>query len=600
VFAPISVLLAAFFLVPALPNGIQLAEIPSTGESVEIVAGYAAGGLTGLPSLPAVRSLTLMAYAAGGDLKFFNERDRTGVRIAVPRWALEMFTEQLASLLKDVPSAEKEVPVRTDQDFRAKVEAEIHDALLGPASATTDYATDRAFVLFPGPIPDALRNSLAAIPSRPSNVSSEIAVNRLPAERTLRFKSDLETGAVIFAAPAPTVYYQEWYSILLLDRVIRRVVPVKVATELQLTMHPYYYRIEVPVPPGQFPEPVEESLLQELQRLEFTRAEAKALEAARQDAREYLESRGAVEWFSSVGIPERRVEGIQWIQAMTADDVRVAARDLLLANRVVATWAPRPKQARVEVEDLGRGDAGVRPSPGALSRNGGGLSPVGEAGSIALPGFPPHSDVSPLVALPEKLASGVSIVASNINAVFVSGGTLTKYEREPDAETLKNLQMYRADRILVLTPPQSMDRARQFWSSFKGNSSGSTGVAKGNVSSGDLPALVLLKVLLDRKLIEAGSWTDAELRIDATAGSTLTISADTERRAGIIEWIKRWAAEKPTDSDLAWAREVAIHRFGTMQADLQALTWERDPQGTIQDLQTVSSGHVQDVARIYF
>jgi hypothetical protein len=51
---------------------------------------------------------------------------------------------------------------------------------------------------------------------------------------------------------------------------------------------------------------------------------------------------------------------------------------------------------------------------------------------------------------------------------------------------------------------------------------------------------------------------------------------------------------------MAWAREVAIHRLGTIQADLQALTWERDPQGVMQDLKTVSTGHVQDVARIYF
>ena len=202
--------------------------------------------------------------------------------------------------------------------------------------------------------------------------------------------------------------------------------------------------------------------------------------------------------------------------------------------------------------------------------------------------------------LPEKLASGVSVVMSNVHAVFVAGESLRRFEKEPDAETLKTFQNYRADRILVFAPPGSMDRARQLWSSLRGNESGNPGVSKGNVSTGDLPALLLLKTLVDRRVIESGWWGDAELSINANEGSTLAIRADAERRARIIEWIKGLASQRPSDADLAWAREVAIHRFGSVQADLQALTWERDPQGTIQDLQTVGAGHVQDVARIYF
>ena len=145
-----------------------------------------------------------------------------------------------------------------------------------------------------------------------------------------------------------------------------------------------------------------------------------------------------------------------------------------------------------------------------------------------------------------------------------------------------------------------MERARQLWSSFKGNNTGDAGVPKGNISTGDLPALLMLKTLLDRKLIEAGWWRDVELKISASEGSTLAVTADEARRARIIEWIKRWGSERPTDTDMAWAREVAIHRFGTIQAYFQAVNWERDPQGVIQDLETVSAGHVQDVARIYF
>ena len=592
-FAPISVLLAGLFLFPVLPNGIQLAETSPQGDSVEIVAGYASGGLKAFPSITAVRPLELAAYAAGGDLKFFSELERTGLRITVPKWAAPMFKDGLAAIFKEVPAAQNDEPARND-DFRSKVEAEIRDALLGAGSQQSEYATERAFVLFPGPIPDALRDSLAAIPSRPSKTNSEVAVNRLPAERTLRFKSDLEVGSIVFAAPSPTIYYKEWYSILFLDRVIRRVIPLRIASELQLAAHPYYYRLEVPVPAGQFPEPVEDTLLQELQRLQFARAEPNTLEQARSDARAYLESKEATEWFASAGIPERRTEGIEWIQAMTADDVRVAARDLLLANRVLASWSPRVKQTAVDVVDLRQNDQPVGRSP-ASSRG-----PLLEGEALPTPAFPQHSDPSPGLATPDKLTSGVSVVASNINGVFVSGGPLTKYDKELDADILKAFQTYRPDRILVLAPPQSLDSERRLWSTFRGNSSGNTGVTKGNISSGDLPALVILKTLVDRKVIEAGWWNDVEVKISASEGSTLAISADAEKRGRVVEWIKRLGMEKPTDAEMAWAREVAIHRFGQIEADLQALTWERDPQGNLQNLETVSAGHVSDVARIYF
>src|SRR6185369_6175705 len=108
------------------------AEISPQGDSVEIVAGYASGGLKGFPSISAVRALELAAYAAGGELKFFNELERTGLRITVPRWAAPMFTDELAALFKEIPAAAGDEPARTD-DFRSKVETEIRDALIGSA-----------------------------------------------------------------------------------------------------------------------------------------------------------------------------------------------------------------------------------------------------------------------------------------------------------------------------------------------------------------------------------------------------------------------------------------------------------------------------------
>src|SRR5262249_29823209 len=153
-------------------------------------------------------------------------------------------------------------------------------------------------------------------------------------------------------------------------------------------------------------------------------------------------------------------------------------------------------------------------------------------------------------------------------------------------------QQYRADRILVLSTASSMDRARQLWSAFKGNTNGESGVPKGKVSSGDLPALFVLKTILDLKLLESGWWHDGGLGVDAGEGSDLQIHVPDEERPQIMDWIKVIAEKPLQDAYFAWAREVAIHHFDSALADLQALTWERDPQGTIQLLETVSARHV--------
>jgi hypothetical protein len=480
------------------------------------------------------------------------------------------------------------------------VEEEIRSALLGAGeSPAANYATDNAFILISAPMPNSLRDALSAIPRRASGSSagaSEDQINRLLAERTLRFKSDLPVGGVIFASPLPGVYYKQWYLILLLDRVIHRAVPLTLKTALPLTVRPYYYRLELSVPAGQFPEPAEENLLQEIQRLQFTRADAGLLSAARAETVAYLDSDAVREWFASHDLSARRDEGVQWVESMTADDLRVAARDLLIMNRVIASWAPKPQQTAVAVEDL---RSTAKPVP-ALPAERSAVAPVKNQTSFPLSPFPPHTDSVPSTPLAERLASGVSLVTSNVNAVFVSGGSLIRFDHELTAEDMKTFQKYRPERILVLAPQLSMDRARRLWSEFKGTPNGEIGVPKGRVSSGDLTALLVLKSVLDLKVIDAGWWRDVELRIDASEGSTLQIRTDDERRAQILEWIKAIAATPPSESDFAWAREIAIHRFDIVRADLQALTWERDPQGTIQDLELISEKHVKDVAQIYF
>jgi hypothetical protein len=69
----------------------------------------------------------------------------------------------------------------------------------------------------------------------------------------------------------------------------------------------YYYRLEVPVPSGQFPSRSKILCCRNYSDCSL-RAEANTLEQAKSDARAYLESKEAVEWFASGGIPERRTE----------------------------------------------------------------------------------------------------------------------------------------------------------------------------------------------------------------------------------------------------------------------------------------------------
>jgi hypothetical protein len=595
VFAPIFAIFSVLFLASTLPNGIRLVELPAEENSVQIIVGYTSGGLGGFVSIPAGKSLLRDAYAAGARIEFINAADRSGVRITAPKWALPLLADRLPAVFKDFPKRLE--GTSPPLDFRGKVEEEIRNALMGPAERPANYPTSDAFIVISAPAPKTLQDELSAIPRRIGADDSSETVNRLPAERTLRFKSELPEGAVIFASPIPGAHYREWYSMLLLDRLIRRIVPIQLKTNLPLTAHPYYYRVEATVPAGQFPEPVEERLMQELQRLQFTPASARDLAAAQQDAIAYLETKPVREWFASYDMLAGRDEGMQWIRSMSADDMRAAARDILIMNRVVATWAPKAKQTLVSSEPLSAG-------PSDLARAGGSRSPEVKADSAVdrteVSAFPPHKDEATSTPLAERLISGVSVVASSSTAVLVSGGSFTRFDREFTPDDLKAFQQYRPDRILVLAPVSSLDQARQVWNAFKGNPNGETGVPKGKVSSGDLPALFILKTFLDLKVIEAGWSRDVSIGIEAGEGSDLQIQAPEEKRAQVLEWIKEFIASGMPDTYFTWLREVAIHRFDLVRADLQALTWERDPQGTIQALDTIPLKLVQDVARIYF
>jgi len=170
-----------------------------------------------------------------------------------------------------------------------------------------------------------------------------------------------------------------------------------------------------------------------------------------------------------------------------------------------------------------------------------------------------------------------------------------------DANTVRAFQRYRGDRILVLVPPQSVDRAQSAWTAFRGNNQDTAVVNPiGKIANIDLPALLILKMLLDRKLIEAGWWTEATVRLDATHGAELTIDAPGAIRDEIMSWIKAVAAAPLADADFVWAREAAIHHLNDVLPDLQSLIWQRVPDYVLPNLETISTSQVQDVAKLYF
>jgi hypothetical protein len=497
----------------------------------------------------------------------------------------------IVEYFSEVPQAADIQP--GDDNFRVQVEGEIRSALLGSGADLPDFSTERAFVSITGAAPAELTALLSAIPRRPAQRPlGGAAIRRLAAERTLRFNPDVDTGAVIFASPVPGVYYEEWYTVLLLDRLIRRVIPLKVSTSLPLVLEQYYYRIEIPVLQGQLLETVEQSLMQEIQRLQFVQATAADLEAAKADARAFLQNAQTREWFESHGIPERRNEGLEWIESISADDLRATARDLIVANRVLATWAPKVRQTTVQVESLTEPLTQASPETA--------IAPEPQLSAVTVQPFPPHSHVPYAPSAAERLPSGVSLMASVGAGVFVAGAGLSTFE-DDGGPPLSQFERYRPERILVLSRPESLERMRQSWSGFRGNAEDRDLVLPSvTVSSGDLPAVLVLKAMLDRKVIAAGWWSDVDLGIDATRGATLQITATPDKKGRIVEWIKGIANEDLPEADFAWAREVARHRFAIEQMDVQSLTWQQDPSGTVQDVQTVSAQHVRDVARVYF
>ena len=111
--------------------------------------------------------------------------------------------------------------------------------------------------------------------------------------------------------------------------------------------------------------------------------------------------------------------------------------------------------------------------------------------------------------------------------------------------------------------------------------------AQGKVSSGDLPALFILKTILDLKIIEAGWWHDVATCASMPAKVRLCEirTAMTDKRAQILDWIKD---DRATDR----ARREVL-RLGARSGDSPVR--HRAPRSSGPDVGTRSQGAIHDL-----
>jgi len=622
-----------------LPNGIRVLELSGSvdgGNSFELFVGYRTSGLQDvagsrammevvdafLKSTSSVRAMEVAAYGAGGKVEYLSDLDRTGLRLKMPVWAGPMVETAIVDFLSETPEknpalmdrALEDVRSRlpSSSDVRSQVEKQFQIAMLGssaqgnPAMVSREmaagffakyYGTNRAFVA----VNSASLKSLQSVERRTSDdpVTKTESASRLSVSEALpRVASDLDEGAVILGAPTPSVYYRNWFAFLMLDRLIQNTLPSKPRTELLPSLAPYFYRAEVAVPSGMTAEAAEDSLRAGLNQMQYTRATDEQLEAARSSALQYLNGERVQGWFSSLSISERRLEGIDWIHSFTADDMRAAARDLIESKPVAAGWSPKVRTLKLETELLSDIAKRLSNTPSVAAPKLAPLDPVKKAP------FPSHTDASFPEKGPVQLDSGVSLVVSTKYAVYVapnSPNSLTIYSQEPGSDALQaTYGAIRAGRILVMAPPDAFDRLRQQWQRFKGNAGDTTiMVIDGKVPGPHLPALLALKMLLDRRLIEEGLWSDVQIEIRAAKGSTLSIAGSETNRRRVLGWIEEIASRSVPEEDADWAREAAIHHVADVLPDLQSLIWEWTPDGIVFDFHLIPTALIQDAARIY-
>ena len=217
----------------------------------------------------------------------------------------------------------------------------------------------------------------------------------------------------------------------------------------------------------------------------------------------------------------------------------------------------------------------------------------------------------------ELLPSGITLAIAENYAIFVEGsfsydlpngvaqfgsnGVLWFFEKAPNSDVLEALRRVRADRILMFVPKSDIASIRQYFEDWQSGSNDFVRtIPLGQVATGDLPSLLVLKAWLEGKLIEAGWWQWVKLRIDGLEGPRLLIEGDPRLTTQVRSWIQQVVTHGLTGRELSLSKVAAAHHYGRIRRDLQILLWQRDPLGSIRSPVNVLESRLRTVARIYF
>jgi hypothetical protein len=184
-------------------------------------------------------------------------------------------------------------------------------------------------------------------------------------------------------------------------------------------------------------------------------------------------------------------------------------------------------------------------------------------------------------------------------------GTLWTFEALDAGEILPLLAEVRPDRLLFFQPADSLGPTRTILEAWDGGSRTDATYSRGvgPVSTADLPALIILKIWLEGKVIEAGWSGLVDLSIQGTEGSMLSIDGDPVRSGEVRAWIDRAGdafASDDSEGEFSRLRTAAGVEFDRLRRELQILLWQRAPEGEIPPPGTVSLARFRNFLAIYY
>lgn len=649
--------------VQRLENGIRLIQISAStlpfssdefpGSLVRVSFGYTvdgAGPADGhaaratavswlLESVP-TRTLELVAHLAGGRFEVASDVDLVGLRLEVPRALLDAVIEQAAlfldqtlvegELLDYILDQEGSLQTTDPPDATAEAVNRVRTALLGPGEEDTSilsqpeggsvqeearryfrdrFGTDRAWVVVSQPLSGEQVARLNAIGLRHAGAARRISEGPpvVPVQE-ITLPSDRE-GGVVIGSRISSVYYESWFDALLVDRALRVVVDPDTRLAFRPAVNDSVHLIQREVPYPEYPRVVAGSILSQVSALVSEGTDVGSLPEIKQEAMAYLASRGILEWFAAKDLWQQLEDGWGHVWNLTEEEFRVSVASFLGAPRVAALWAPAFDAPSVEVGELGvplDSDV-VLPSPQ--------IAP----GRIEWPALGELPQVGRSSVKVECLESGVCL-AAGLPSVFVAGpveldlpggraetgpnGTLWRFDELPADEVFAALSEVRPDRLSVFLPSGELERGRRIfgqWAGGRTDATDSRGV--GVIATRDLPSLVILKVWLDSRVIEAGWSREVRLRVAGPEGARIAVETDPARLVEIEQWLSEASVRFGTERgerEFAELREAAGAYFDEIRRDLEILLAQRAPGGEVPPPSTVSLRQFRSFLAVYF